>query len=338
MKKRLPVFHLFGEITRRDDEARTVEGYVFVNEVVGDGFRIRRSAMEEATEAYWRNLREMHGASAAGTAKEIVWDEKGCFCRFHVVDDAAWDKVVSGVYRGFSIGVKPLVARGSNPVDVTRVDWIETSLVDRPRDRDALIGQIHRVDGSPEWDAEVDVEFDTPPIQRGLFADAVESRMPSMQIEFAFDLLRGVTYDLCYEKPENADALLRKAAAEFAEFVSPLVGRVDGSEITRRREGEPAPIHPSPLPPSMPDTMLSRLDALESAMQRWVERPDPVQERPMLVTARGLVERMGATPTIADERSSIRQQIDDLVNGSYATEAERSEAFLKLNALKAQLG
>lgn len=332
MKKRLPVLHFFGEITRRDDAERTVEGYVFVNEDAGDGFRIRRSAMEAASDEYFRNLREMHNPqTAVGTATDIVWDAKGCLCRFKIVDDAAWAKVVEGVYRGFSVGVRPLIARGSKPVDVTQVDWVETSLVDRPRDKDALI--LHRVDGAPEWDAEVDVDIEIDePVMRGLFADAVQARMPYRQLDFAFELLRDVVCEISCTAPENAESLIRKAAAEFAEFVTPLVGRVEAGEIERRAP-DPAPAAAMPVP----NEVMERLAAIEGAVQRWVDRPDPTQARPMLVTAKGLVERM-AVPTLTQEREQIQQEIDEILARSYDSDAARDAAFLKVSALKARLG
>jgi hypothetical protein len=132
----LPTMHLFAEIKRTDDENRIVEGYCFVNEEVGDGYKLTRSAMEEASEGYMQfpAIREMHGKNAAGLAEAITWDDKGCMIRTKIVDDAAWEKVKAGVYRGFSVGVNPKVVRGK---EVLAVDWVENSLVDRPKDPDA---------------------------------------------------------------------------------------------------------------------------------------------------------------------------------------------------------
>lgn len=76
---KVKTFHLYGDILRRDEAERTVEGYVFVNEDPGDGLRLTRAAMEAATDDYmkWGAVREMHGKTAAGTCEALTWDEKG---------------------------------------------------------------------------------------------------------------------------------------------------------------------------------------------------------------------------------------------------------------------
>ena len=58
----------------------------------------------------WSNIREMHKASAVGVAQELVLDDttKSLWVGVKVVDDAAWQKVKDGVYKGFSIGGKAL--------------------------------------------------------------------------------------------------------------------------------------------------------------------------------------------------------------------------------------
>lgn len=54
------------------------------------------------------NVREMHGMSAAGRVTELTFDDaaKSITVEVDVVDDAAWKKVLSGVYTGFSLGGK----------------------------------------------------------------------------------------------------------------------------------------------------------------------------------------------------------------------------------------
>lgn len=148
-------------ITRLDEEERIAEGYAFVNETVeGEGgLCLKRSAMEEATPDYlkWGAVREMHSSVAAGTATApgcgVEWTDKGAYFRAKIVDDGAWKKCKEGVYKGFSVGVRPRLMRAKN-VELCR--WIETSLVDRPKDGDAVIN-LFRADGS-EAEYEVEVE------------------------------------------------------------------------------------------------------------------------------------------------------------------------------------
>lgn len=127
-------------LTRLNDEERIIEGYAFVNEVVPgeNGVRLKRTAMEKASDGYmqWGAIREMHEPKAAGTCKGLQWDKKGAKMVVRVVDNDAWNKVKEGVYKGLSIGVRPLVVRGK---DVESCEWLETSLVDRPGDPDAII-------------------------------------------------------------------------------------------------------------------------------------------------------------------------------------------------------
>lgn len=127
-------------IERRDDESRIVEGYTFVNEEVGDGYRLTRAAMEAASSDFMRfaNVREMHQPNAIGVVESLTWDDTGCLVRVKVVCDKAWEKVKSGVLKGFSVGAKPVISRGKT---VLSCIWSELSLVDRPFDPGALFIQ-----------------------------------------------------------------------------------------------------------------------------------------------------------------------------------------------------
>jgi hypothetical protein len=161
MTTKMKPLHFFVPIERSslveaEDGTLTCRGYAFVNEVVKgeNGVCLKRSAMESATAGYreFGAIREMHQPSAAGTAIDIRWDEKGAYLEAKIVDPVAVQKVRHEVYKGFSVGVNPLVMRGN---DVESCDWIETSLVDRPKDPDARL--VFRADGF-DPDAEVEVE------------------------------------------------------------------------------------------------------------------------------------------------------------------------------------
>lgn len=160
---------MYFPIERVNDEERTVEGYCFCNEVVrGEGgIRLKRSAMEEAAPSYMEfpTIREMHRTDgAAGTVKLLEFDQKGARIRAKIVDDQAWAKVKEGVYRGFSIGVIPTLMRGK---DVTKVDWVENSLVDRPADPDAVFTVVRsekfEMDKEYACDVEPKEEKTSPP-------------------------------------------------------------------------------------------------------------------------------------------------------------------------------
>jgi hypothetical protein len=83
------------------------------------------------------NLRAMHGSVAAGKLDKIVFDdkEKRIATVAKVVDDTEWNKVLEGVYTGFSMGGK-YKKRWRDPTrpDLTRYtpEPMEVSLVDNP--------------------------------------------------------------------------------------------------------------------------------------------------------------------------------------------------------------
>ena len=164
--KPISLFVPFEPIERRSkDEPLIVEGYCFVNETVeGEGgVCIERAAMEEATPEYMRHgaVREMHQPIAAGTALSADWDDKGCRLRAKIVDPIARLKCEEGVYKGFSISIAPRMRVGNR---IKQVKWGENSLVDVPKDPDALFS-LYRAEGfDPNAEVEVEVldETSTP--------------------------------------------------------------------------------------------------------------------------------------------------------------------------------
>lgn len=96
------------------------------------------------------NIREMHGPSAAGVAKEYEVKSDGHYINVHVVDPIAVKKVENRVYQGFSIGIKsPRVVRDVKAANGRIVDGsiIEVSLVDRPANPSAKLILAKAVEG-----------------------------------------------------------------------------------------------------------------------------------------------------------------------------------------------
>jgi hypothetical protein len=218
-----PILRAFIAITRVDEDNRVVEGYAAVNEAVaGDKYKLTRSALQSATPDYttWGAVREMHQPSAVGTCNDngqteglgVEWDDKGAFLRCKIVDEAAWEKVKQGVYKGFSVGVRcDKVERGN---EVTACTWVETSLVDRPADPDAKIMafRFDEADQEPETtriDAHV-AEMD----QRGAFADCAKACEKNRLRYAAFDWLNGCLM-WPFDEPADPEAYARECIAEF---------------------------------------------------------------------------------------------------------------------------
>ena len=102
------------------------------------------------------NVRAMHGKVAAGKLTDIQFDDTGKsidVCA-KIVDSNEWNKVMEGVYTGFSIGG----AYGAKTVekvddkDITRYIAIpsEISLVDRPCIPTAKFFQVQKADGTTQ--------------------------------------------------------------------------------------------------------------------------------------------------------------------------------------------
>lgn len=253
-KQTMKPLHLFVPITRTqrtdDGNALFLEGYAYVNAIVGDGWNLKRSSMEAATPDYmsWGAVREMHQPSAVGTATGVAiiagveiplgveWDEKGAYLRTLVVDVPAIDKCERGVYKGFSVGVQPTKVRG---IDVEECVWIENSLVDRPFDKDAPFSRmlLARRDGAPEDGSDVEVEVyadgELLPVEvqeslelvvRGMFQQCVDKRENSRLRSLAWDVLYDILYTIVHDpNVSDVEKTTREAITEFADYIVPLV-------------------------------------------------------------------------------------------------------------------
>ncbi len=149
---------IYAAITKVDAEQRMVYGYASTEALDSDGERVMKSAMEEALPEYakFSNIREMHKNSAVGVAKDITVDDKGVYIAAKVVDDAAWEKVREGVYKGFSIGGRTLAKDGNV---ITKIKLSEISLVDRPANPEAVFDVWKAADTQPSAEEQLIDEF-----------------------------------------------------------------------------------------------------------------------------------------------------------------------------------
>ncbi len=127
-------------IAKVDAEQRMVWGYASTEAEDDQGETVTRDALTAALDDYMRfaNIREMHQPSAVGVATEAAIDDKGLYLGAKIVDSDAWQKVVAGVYKGFSIGGR-VTAR--DPADrrlITALRLTEISVVDRPANPEAV--------------------------------------------------------------------------------------------------------------------------------------------------------------------------------------------------------
>jgi phage head maturation protease len=144
----------YGNLTKVDTEQRMVWGYASTEATDAHGETITRAAIEAALDDYltYANIREMHQLSAVGTAEEASVDDKGLYLGAKVIDDAAWGKVTSGVYKGFSVGGKVLARDKDDKKIITKILLTEISLVDRPSNPEARF-DVWKAAGSDPIDA-----------------------------------------------------------------------------------------------------------------------------------------------------------------------------------------
>jgi hypothetical protein len=123
-----------------DAEQREVWGYASTEARDDQGEIIKRDALIAALGDYMKfaNIREMHQLSAVGVAKEAAVDDRGLYVGAKIVDDQAWQKVVEGVYKGYSIGGRITHRDPADFKTITGLVLNEISLVDRPANPEAI--------------------------------------------------------------------------------------------------------------------------------------------------------------------------------------------------------
>lgn len=157
---------VFAQITKVDVEKREVWGRavqevpdksreIFDYETSAPLFRAWSSEFEKATDGKsLGNIRAMHGAVAAGKVIALTCDDaaKAIDIGTKIVDDAEWQKVVEGVYTGFSIGGQ-YEKKWKDPEDATLTRYTakpsEISIVDNPCVPTAMFSMV-KADGAVE--------------------------------------------------------------------------------------------------------------------------------------------------------------------------------------------
>jgi phage head maturation protease len=131
---------LYAEITKIDRDRHMVFGYASTEALDSQGEVVKREALEAALPDYMRfaNIREMHQPSAVGVATEAELDARGLYLAAKIIDPVAWEKVTSGVYKGFSIGGRVVARDQAQKHVITGVTLSEISLVDRPANPEAV--------------------------------------------------------------------------------------------------------------------------------------------------------------------------------------------------------
>jgi hypothetical protein len=144
MKSNARFFAPLQKIEKNDNGTLRVWGVASTESVDEVGEVVTTAAMKAALPGFFKHgtgaLREMHQPIAAGTVDDAHIDDEGdTLIIATVVDKAAIDKVLLGVYKGFSIGGR---VKERDPLKrhvITKLDLGEISLVDRPCNPDAVL-------------------------------------------------------------------------------------------------------------------------------------------------------------------------------------------------------
>jgi hypothetical protein len=133
-----------------DKYQHMVYGYVSTETEDSQGEIVEKEAIRKAWDDYMKfaNIREMHQLKAVGVTKEYVHDDIGTWIGAKIVDRDAWEKIIEGVYKGFSIGGKVLKKVGNR---IKELILNEISIVDRPSNPDAVFQIIKTEKGKLQY-------------------------------------------------------------------------------------------------------------------------------------------------------------------------------------------
>lgn len=146
---------MFAPFTKIDPLRQYVEGVATSEAWDAQNEQMAWPGIMKAVSEYqhWRNVRSMHEKQAVGTAPllRLNMPDRQVIIGAHIVDPLEWEKVAAEVYKGFSIGGKKRATeKAHNPhldtegTRITAFDWLETSLVDRPANPEAVFVLVKR--------------------------------------------------------------------------------------------------------------------------------------------------------------------------------------------------
>lgn len=137
------------------------------------------------------NIRAMHGATAAGKAIEVTFHDDECAIDIaaKVIDDNEWEKVLEGVYTGFSIG-GAYVGKKTKDGDLLRytASPTEISLVDKPCIPTAMFYDVVKAKGFTVIKADgqeerAEFKLEAEPVKKVIKADDTPPQQDEVEIE-----------------------------------------------------------------------------------------------------------------------------------------------------------
>ncbi len=165
------------------------------------------------------NVRDSHTSKAVGKIIDIAFDDakKAVLVKVKVVDDNAWEKILEGVFTGFSIGgkyIKKWVDKVNEKLTRYIADVTELSLVDRPAMAGATFEMV-KADGATE-----------------LFKFKESGENKTMDELLALLKERGI------EDADSLKAILEKAEESEKDETEPKEDESDAADSAEKAEGE----------------------------------------------------------------------------------------------------
>ncbi len=274
-----PTFLKFASFEKASPEQRVVVGYASSERVDGQNDVVDSEALSQALGDYmqWANLREMHQPKAVGKVlsatpvRGTIQLKDGSKLTnplrivAQIIDSDTWEKVKTGVLKGFSIGGKVLQAltQKMNGKEVRRITGLqlhEISLVDRPANPDARIILMKRDDSAPTDESAEVAKVEKPAtISKGSQTDP-SKLLPQMQqlrnqAEIEGDLEQAERYNEIISLMLEAMGVIPQGTTrETGEIES---GEQQNANPLNNQNGQSGDMQGQGAPAGMPDNMMS---------------------------------------------------------------------------------
>ncbi|MGO9743645.1 MAG: hypothetical protein ACLPN5_19435 [Roseiarcus sp.] len=241
-------------------------------------------------------VRAMHSPIAAGKLTDITFDddEKRIVVEAKIVDDDEWEKVMEGVYTGFSQGGR-YIARWEDPeTGLTRytAEPIEISLVDVPCLPDATFEMVRNgvsefrkfAIAQPAPAASPAPEAPAPAAPSTPAPEAPVAPAAPAQLAFPVEALgkAALALSAAAEKLERAideNSRLRKVMAEFEPRLGALESRL--TKLEAQPQPARAALRSAPREADF-GFEASRIDGVEAAIKQLAALPD--EQRALALT------------------------------------------------------
>ena len=249
--------NLYSEFQKIDTEQRQVWGYASTEDLDTQGDIVSQDALKAAWTDYWGNVREMHQPSAVGVVREHSWDDKGLYIGVYVADDQAWEKVRSGVYKGFSIGGSVISRDTADRRKITGLTLREISLVDRGANEAAKF-EIFKFDRAGKTEE---------PVEKNQITLSVDVEELDAKLQAAQEFVAKLS--ILDEKLEAIEKAVAAADAHLQKVEEPAEGAEEISKLEEVKNAAQV----------FQDNVLEKLSQQSSALTELIERLEKVEQQ-----------------------------------------------------------